>query len=63
MEQERLLRISEVKHKTGLGRSTIYENVKKGIFPKPQKPSPGVSGWRESEINDLINGIWKSRDI
>lgn len=58
MSCERLLRIDEVKRKTGLSRSTIYANIKKGIFPKPQKPSPGVSGWRENEILALINGNW-----
>lgn len=58
MNQERLLRINEVKTKTGLARSTIYANIGKGIFPKPQKPSPGVSGWKESEIISLINGNW-----
>lgn len=56
--QERLLRMSEVKRRTGLSKSTIYGNIKKGIFPKPQKPSPGVSAWKESEIIAVINGIW-----
>lgn len=58
MNHDRLLRLPVVKALTGLSSSTIYGNIKKGIFPKPQKPSPGVSAWKESEINDLINGIW-----
>lgn len=58
MQQERLIRLREVQGKTGLARSTIYANIGKGIFPKPQKPSPGVSGWKESEIIALINGVW-----
>jgi predicted DNA-binding transcriptional regulator AlpA len=52
------MRISEVKSRTGLSNSTIYANIKKGIFPKPPKPSPGVSAWRESEIIAIINGNW-----
>lgn len=58
MRQDRLLRLPVVKVLTGLSRSTIYGNIKKGIFPKPQKPSPGVSGWKESEIIAVINGNW-----
>jgi len=60
MNQDRLLRLPVVKALTGLSRSTIYENIKKGLFPKQCKPSPGVSAWKESEINDLINGIWNA---
>lgn len=58
MNQDRLLRLPVVKALTGLSRSTIYENIKKGLFPKQCKPSPGVSAWKESEIYDLINGNW-----
>ncbi len=58
MNAERLLRIADVKCRTGLSNSTIYANIKKGLFPKPQKPSPGVSAWKESDIIAVINGIW-----
>lgn len=58
MNENRLMRIAEVKRRTGLSNSTIYANIKKGIFPKPQKPSPGVSAWKESEIIAIINGNW-----
>lgn len=60
MKQDRLMRLPEVITATGISRSTIYENMRKGIFPKQIKPSPGISGWKESEINALINGEWKS---
>lgn len=55
---ERLLRIGEVKLRTGLSNSTIYSNIKKGLFPMPLKPSPGVSAWKESDVIALINGNW-----
>ncbi|MDD3597660.1 AlpA family phage regulatory protein [Sulfuricurvum sp.] len=58
MKQEQLIRLPEVMFLTKLGRSTIYENIRKGIFPKPYKPSPGVSGWKLSEINAVIDGEW-----
>lgn len=60
MDQERLLRMPEVKIRTGLSNSTIYENIKKGLFPKQVKPSPGVSAWKESEIIALMNGEWRN---
>ena len=33
--QRRLLRLPEVKHQVGLGRSAIYQRVKSGEFPSP----------------------------
>jgi len=58
MSRDVLIRLPEVKMLTKLSRSTIYGNMKKGLFPKQYKPSPGVSAWKTSEINDLINGNW-----
>ncbi|MFH0709899.1 MAG: AlpA family phage regulatory protein [Pseudomonadota bacterium] len=58
MNQDVLIRLPEVKRLTKLSRSTIYGNMKKGLFPKQYKPSPGVSAWKKSEIKDLINGNW-----
>ncbi|MDD4950516.1 AlpA family transcriptional regulator [Sulfuricurvum sp.] len=60
-QQERLLRLKEVLYLTRISKSTIYENMKKGLFPKQVNPSPGVSAWKESEIIALMNGEWRSR--
>lgn len=57
-KKDRLLRLPEVLVRTGISRSTIYENMRLGKFPKQQKPSPRCSGWRESEIEAVINGEW-----
>jgi prophage regulatory protein len=35
---------------TGLKRSSIYEMIAKGEFPKPVKLGPKAVGWRESDI-------------
>lgn len=59
MDQNRLLRLPEVIKFTKLSRSTIYANIQKGLFPKPYKPSHGVSAWKECEIIAQINGEWK----
>ena len=37
--------------KTGLSRSTIYEKIKDGTFPKPVKLGPRAGGWFDSEID------------
>ena len=34
---DRLLRLSEVVTRTGLGRSTIYRKMRDGSFPEPLK--------------------------
>jgi prophage regulatory protein len=49
---ERFLRRPEVERVTGLGRSTIYDKMEKGEFPKPVPLSGGAVGWLESEIAD-----------
>ena len=41
----------EVEAKTGLSRSTIYEKMKSGTFPKPVKLGPRAVGWLESDID------------
>jgi prophage regulatory protein len=46
------LRITEVERVTGLPRSTIYEMVSKGLFPKQVRLSPRAVGWIESEIRE-----------
>jgi prophage regulatory protein len=49
----RLIRIKEVMHRTGLGRSTIYKFMKLGKFPK-QVPIGGLAAWNEIEIDGWI---------
>lgn len=53
----RLIRIQEVMNKVGIARSTVWDMVKKGNFPKPRKLSPKVTVWVESEIDDYIANI------
>ncbi len=45
-----ILRRGAVEKATGLPRSTIYEKMAKGEFPKPIKLSAKSVGWIESEI-------------
>ncbi len=44
------LRIARVKAVTGLGSSTIYENIKTGDFPKPILIGKKAVAWDGDEI-------------
>lgn len=48
---ERILRRPEVEARTGLSRSTIYDWMKRGEFPKPVALGARLVGWRESDVN------------
>ncbi|MEL6286639.1 MAG: AlpA family transcriptional regulator [Pseudomonadota bacterium] len=49
-----LLRRREVEARTGLARSTIYEWVKRGDFPKPVRLGARLVAWRESDVADWL---------
>ncbi|MGD0333930.1 MAG: AlpA family phage regulatory protein [Xanthobacteraceae bacterium] len=56
---QRMLRRKEVELATGLPRSTIYERMAKGKFPRPVFPDGARSArWLEAEIID-----WQRRQI
>lgn len=50
----RLIRISEVQHRTGFSRSQIYRLIASGQFPRPIRPTEATSAWVESEIQSWI---------
>lgn len=51
----RILRKPEVKEITGLPDSTLYDYIKKGMFPPPIKIGPRSSGWLQSEVLEWVN--------
>jgi prophage regulatory protein len=56
---KRVIRLSEVKYRTGMARSTIYRRIAQGEFPKPiPLGSCRIVGWLESEID-----IWLDQKI
>ena len=60
--KERILRLSEVKNRTGLSRSTIYLSIGNGTFPQRINLGGRCVGWLESEIDAWIaQRIEKSR--
>jgi prophage regulatory protein len=48
------LRRKQVETRTGLSRSTIYQYIKEGVFPKPVPLGPRAVGWLEAEVSDWI---------
>ncbi len=52
---ERILRLPEVKTRTGLSRSSIYAKISLGTFPPQLKLGVKIVGWYESDINGWID--------
>ena len=58
----RLLRRREVENRTGLKRSTIYDHMERGTFPRPTRIGEKIVCWPEHEIEAwLQQQIEKSR--
>jgi prophage regulatory protein len=49
-----ILRLRQVKERTGRSRSSIYADVKAGRFPRPINIGPRAVGWVEDEIDDWL---------
>jgi prophage regulatory protein len=49
-----ILRLPQVAQRTGLSRSTLYQYIKDGEFPRPVPLGLRAVGWLESEIIDWI---------
>ena len=59
-----ILRLPDVKARTGLSRSTIYSYISKGDFSKPFPLGLRAVGCVESEIEDWVRSrIQASRDF
>lgn len=60
----KILRLPEIKKRTGLSRSTIYQRMSEGLFPPPIPLGSRAVGWVESEIDSWIEErIKKGRRI
>jgi prophage regulatory protein len=51
----RILRRHTVEERTGLARSTIYQWISEGRFPKPVRLGGRAVGWPEDEIDAWLN--------
>lgn len=51
---ERIIRLREVMSLTGLSRTSTYEHISRGVFPKPIPLGGRMIGWRASEVDAVI---------
>ena len=59
---QKILRRPAVETTTGLSRSTIYQHMQAGTFPKPIRLGAKAVGWLESEIIAWIKARTDERD-
>ena len=52
--QYSILRRKQVQARTGLARSTMYQQIQDGTFPRPIPLGPRAVGWLESEVSNWI---------
>jgi prophage regulatory protein len=57
-----LLRRDEVKRRTGLSTSGLYQLMKDGALPRPVKLTGGTVAWPEHEIEAFIQQRIAARD-
>ena len=55
-------RLPKVKRRTGCSRSTIYNGMAEGTFPKPIKLGARSVGWLEHEIDEWLLAKIEQRD-
>ena len=58
----RILRRPDVETQTGLSRSTIYDFMKAGKFPRPVPLGEKAVGWIEAEIEAWIEARVAERE-
>jgi len=52
--RERHLRIPEIVHRTGMSRTTIYDRINEGKFPKQIPLGSNLVVWLESDIQNWL---------
>ena len=57
MTTEYLLSRKEVEKRVGLSRSTIYDHMNAGTFPRPVRVGPKAVRWRTSEIDAWMDNL------
>jgi prophage regulatory protein len=60
--RDNLLRLAEVKARSGLSRTTIYNRMDAGTFPPCLRISAGLVAWYESDIDAWVAAPMDWRD-
>ena len=61
-DRQSLLRIRDVRQRTGLSNSVLYRLMQHGTFPAPVKLGPRASAWVENEVASWIQTRIAARD-
>lgn len=60
MTTDTILRLPQVKQRTGLSRSTIYARIKAGQFNAPISLGARAVGWLASDVDAFIESCIKT---
>ena len=60
MTSDRLIRLADVKAKTGLSKTKIYDLVKANEFPRQVQITNRLVAWSELQIDDWITSHFQS---
>ncbi len=60
---ERIMRRPAVEAQTGLSRSTLYDRMRAGKFPRPVPLGDKAVGWLESDIAKWIEERIAAREV
>lgn len=52
--EQKILRLDDVKRVTGLSKTAVYGQIKRGAFPRPIQLAPRAVGWRADDIDNWI---------
>ena len=52
---DRFLRLPTVRDRVGVSKSSIYQWISEGTFPRPIPLGGRAVGWIESEVDDWMN--------
>ena len=57
MTEERLMRISDVSRRIGVGKTALRDWIHMGIFPPGRVVGRRCRVWKKSEIDNFINSL------
>jgi len=60
MTTQNIIRLPQVKQRTGLSRSTLYLLIKDRKFPTPIQIGARAVGWLESDVDSYIESCIKA---
>ena len=62
MSSTKILRLRDVRERTGLATSSIYNLITAGKFPRPVQLGVRTVGWPEREIDEFVEARIAERD-